>query len=255
MFRNAYEDARRAEAYSRLEFPATYYLAFRDLPGILGEHVAGRTALDFGCGAGRSTRFLRQLGFRVTGVDVSADMIQRARSLEPDADYRLVGDGELHGLPAGHFDLVLAAYPFDNIPGEAHRVRLLAGLGDRLGPLGRLVLIASAPELYTHEWATFTTAAFPDNARARSGDRVRIVIKEGGDDRPIDDLLWMDEDYRTAFRRAGLGLLATYRPLARDDEPFDWVNETEVAPWTIYVAGIRPAPRSGVQLPSPSGRG
>ena len=58
---NLYEDARRTQAYARLEFPGTYYLAYRDLPAILIEHVKGRKALDFGCGAGRSTRFLRKL--------------------------------------------------------------------------------------------------------------------------------------------------------------------------------------------------
>ena len=56
-FRNVYEDTVRAEAYSRLEFPGTYFLAYRDLPAILGCHVAGRRAVDFGCGAGRSRSF------------------------------------------------------------------------------------------------------------------------------------------------------------------------------------------------------
>jgi SAM-dependent methyltransferase len=235
MFRNAYEDARRAEAYSSLEFPATYYLAFRDLPAILTEHVRGRVALDFGCGAGRSTRFLRDLGFQVTGVDVSADMLLKARSLDPDGAYVRIGGRGPERLPACHYDLVLAAYPFDNIPGVEHRVRLLRSIRERLRPDGRFVLLASAPELYTREWATFTTAAFPENARAGSGDLVRIVIKEGGDDRPVEDLLWLDDDYRHAFRRADLDLVTTYRPLGRIAEPFEWINETRVAPWSIYV--------------------
>ncbi len=71
-FPNVYDDPERAAAYARLEFPGTYYLAFRDLPPIIAEHVRGRTALDFGCGAGRSTRFLKGLGFDAIGVDISA---------------------------------------------------------------------------------------------------------------------------------------------------------------------------------------
>ena len=46
-FFNVYEDARRAEAYAKLEFPATYYLAYRDLPGVISRHVTGKTALGF----------------------------------------------------------------------------------------------------------------------------------------------------------------------------------------------------------------
>ena len=57
-FENAYEDSDRADAYSRLEFPGTYYLAFRDLPELIADYISGSNALDFGCGAGRSTRFL-----------------------------------------------------------------------------------------------------------------------------------------------------------------------------------------------------
>jgi hypothetical protein len=31
-FRNVYEDSKRADAYAKMEFPGTYYLAYRDLP-------------------------------------------------------------------------------------------------------------------------------------------------------------------------------------------------------------------------------
>jgi ubiquinone/menaquinone biosynthesis C-methylase UbiE len=69
-FFNSYEDKIRAEAYSKLEFHKTYYLAYRDLPNIIEEHVKGKKALDFGCGTGRSTRFLRKIGFNAVGVTI-----------------------------------------------------------------------------------------------------------------------------------------------------------------------------------------
>ncbi len=62
-FVNVYENSTRADAYSKLEFANTYHLAFRDLPEIFRAHVKGTAALDFGCGTGRSARFLRGLGF------------------------------------------------------------------------------------------------------------------------------------------------------------------------------------------------
>ena len=34
-FKNVYEDDIRADAYAGLEFPGTYYLAYRDLPEII----------------------------------------------------------------------------------------------------------------------------------------------------------------------------------------------------------------------------
>jgi SAM-dependent methyltransferase len=74
-FSNVYDDAKRAEAYATIEFPGTYYLAYHDLPKNIGEYIAGREALDFGCSAGRSTRFLKKLCFNVIGIDISGSMI------------------------------------------------------------------------------------------------------------------------------------------------------------------------------------
>ena len=88
-FSNIYEDDERATAYSKLAFPGTYYLAFRDLPAIFSEHVSGKRALDFGCGTGRSARFLDSLGFQTTGIDISGEMVQIAREINPKGDYRL----------------------------------------------------------------------------------------------------------------------------------------------------------------------
>jgi SAM-dependent methyltransferase len=98
-FTNTYEDDEYANAYAKLEFPGTYYLAFRDLPAIFAAHVTGRKGLDFGCGAGRSTRLLRKLGFEAVGVDIAEPMVRRARAIDAEGDYRLVADGDLSALP------------------------------------------------------------------------------------------------------------------------------------------------------------
>ncbi len=232
---NSYEDARRAEAYARLEFPGTYYLAYRDLPAILSEHIAGKRAMDFGCGAGRSTRFLRNLGFDAIGVDISRDMIRKAREIDPGGDYRLLGDGGVAAAAQGRFDLVLSAFTFDNIPAMDRKIRLFRDLRGLLESGGAIVNLVSAPEIYTHEWASFSTRDYPENRRARSGDRVKIVITDIDDPRPVEDFLWTDEDYREIYRRAGLEPAATHHPLGREDEPYEWVNETKIAPWAIYV--------------------
>jgi predicted TPR repeat methyltransferase len=87
-FTNVYQDEDRALSYAKLEFPGTYYLAFRDLPEIIEHHVNGFMALDFGCGAGRSSRFLKNLGFKTKGVDISQDMLNKALETEPEGDYQ-----------------------------------------------------------------------------------------------------------------------------------------------------------------------
>jgi SAM-dependent methyltransferase len=237
-FINCYEDVSRAGAYATLEFANTYYLAYRDLPAILAEHVTGMRALDFGCGTGRSTRLLRTLGFNVTGVEISEDMLRIARIIDPSGDYRLVPGDNFDELDAGAFDLVLSAFTFDNIPG-AIKARIFHDLGKLLTPNGTIVSVVSSPDIYTHEWASFTTKDFPENAAAHSGDVVRIIVTDHQDSRPVEDILCTDEFYQEVYREAGLKTVCMFKPLANGDEPYRWVNETRIAPWVIYV--LRPA--------------
>ena len=234
-FTNCYEDATRAEAYAQLEFANTYYLAYRDLRAIIREHVAGMRAIDFGCGTGRSTRFARQLGFDVTGVDIAPEMIAKARELDPGGNYRLIKDDDLSCFQPATYDLVLSVFTFDNIPGFEMKVRLFRDLGALLNASGKMISGVSAPDIYIHEWASFSTKDYPENRFARSGDTVRIITTDFADRRPAEDILWTDESYREVYACAGLRPVATYRPLAKGDEPFKWVNETRIAPWVIYV--------------------
>ncbi|TFH65324.1 MAG: class I SAM-dependent methyltransferase [Candidatus Zixiibacteriota bacterium] len=234
-FSNAYEDAKRAEAYAKLEFPDTYYLAFRDLPEIISQHVNGKKAMDFGCGTGRSTRFIIELGFDSVGVDISADMLKKARELDPTGDYRLLGEGSFGQLQDEVFDLILSAFTFDNIPTREKKVGILKEIRRLLKPEGRFVNLVSSPEMYYHEWASFSTKDFPENRNAKCGDIVRIINTATDDRRPVDDILWPDEDYWAVYQDAGLAPIDMYKPLAREDEPYQWVNETRIAPWAIYV--------------------
>ena len=232
---NTYQDARRAAAYDELELSGTYGLAFRALPELYGRWVPGPRALDFGCGTGRSTRFLKALGFSAMGIDVSPEMVGFARRRDPDGDYLLIGDGDFSALPPGGFDLVQSAFTFDNISGLERRARMFRGLGGLLAAGGVLANIVSTPEIYTHEWGTVSTAGFPENRAAARGDVVRIVTTEYSDARPVEDVLWPHEDYLELFDRAGLEVAHVARPLARGDEGIAWKSETRVAPWAIYL--------------------
>ena len=236
-FSNVYDDQARAEAYATLEFPGTYYLAYRDLPAIIGEHVHGRKAIDFGCGAGRSTRFLRGLGFEVVGVDISEPMLARARDRDPQGDYRLVPGGDPGSLAADAYDLVLSAFTFDNIPTMEKKVALFQGLKRLLRVGGRIVNLVSSPEIYVNEWASFSTKDFPKNRIAQCGEKVLIVMLDVDDRRPVEDILWTDEGYHDVYERAGVRPIKTYRPLGTQGEPYSWVSEARLAPWVIYILG------------------
>ncbi|SYZ72703.1 Methyltransferase [Candidatus Zixiibacteriota bacterium] len=232
---NCYDDSQRAEAYARLEFPGTYYLAYRDIPEIINKYVQGKMAIDFGCGTGRSTRFLQKLGFQAVGVDIAEEMIKKAHAVDPDGEYRLINDGDFSRFSAGIFDLILSMFTFDNIPAGEAKIRLFRGLGDLLGPDGVIISVVSSPQIYLHEWASFSTRDYPENRFAKSGDIVKIIITGIGDNRPVEDIVWTDESYQDVYRKSNLEMVGSYKPLADGTEPYQWINETKINPWVIYV--------------------
>lgn len=234
-FENSWGNQTKAESYSKLEFPNTYYLAYRDLPDIISKHVTGNHAIDFGCGTGRSSRFLKQLGFDVIGIDISKDMLEIARNLDLSGDYQLVLNGKYDHLGLNQFDLVQSIFTFDNIPGWTNRTNILKGLRDLMKPTGKMICLDSTPELYVNEWASFTTKKFPENWTAKTGDIIHDIMLDVEDRRPVKDIFWSMEDYNKLFNLAGLKIELTYKPLGYNNEPFDWKSEKEIAPWMIFI--------------------
>jgi hypothetical protein len=89
--------------------------------------------------------------------------------------------------------------------------------------------------MYYNEWASFTTKDFPENRNAKSGDIVKIITTAVDGNTPVDDIIWFDEDYKELFEKTGMEPVDVLKPLGKDTEPYNWVNETKIAPWVIYV--------------------
>lgn len=60
------------------------------------EHLSNpQRILDIGCGTGRTTAYLNIMGHKVTGIDIAALMIEKARTIHPDIDYRVMDATQL----------------------------------------------------------------------------------------------------------------------------------------------------------------
>ena len=60
-------------------------------------------------------------------------------------------------------------------------------------------------------------------------------MKNVTDKRPVVDIVWLHKDYLKLFAAAELDLVAHHTPLGREDDPCQWLSETSIAPWVIYV--------------------
>ena len=110
----------------------------------------GLAVLDVACGEGYYTRLVRQRGAgRVTGLDLSAGMIELARRQEADhqlgIEY-LVGDARSLELDE-QFDLVVAAYLLNYAPDRGELLAMSRGIARCLKPGGRFVTVNSNPAL------------------------------------------------------------------------------------------------------------
>ena len=99
--------------------------------------LAGKTALDVGCGAGLLAGPLARLGAKVTAIDAAAELIDVARAHAAgqglDIDYRHAAAEELDG----RFDLVTSMEVIEHV---ADPQAFLDSLAARLAPGGLLIL-------------------------------------------------------------------------------------------------------------------
>lgn len=82
-------------------FPIVEQLVLRQLP-------AGASILDLCCGTGQMARTLNALGYRVTGLDGSAEMLRFARENAPGAEF-IHADARSFELPQT-FDAVISLF-------------------------------------------------------------------------------------------------------------------------------------------------
>lgn len=174
-----------------------------DAPRVLGERLGagGRRhahALDLGCGTGLCGRYLRPLADRLTGVDLSSQMLEKARGLGV-YDELLQADIVEFLSTAGSHDLVVAADVFVYV-GALDEV--FARIARRMPARGRFAFTVEesvGPELelrpslrYAHSEAGLRRLAAANGFRVEAIER-RAVREDQR--QPIPGLFaWLERD-------------------------------------------------------------
>jgi len=167
---------------SRYDEPGNPIVALEEpeMLALFKERPAGR-ALDAACGTGRLTRHLVALGHAVTGIDITPQMLDRARETIPGAQFK---DGDLRHLPEpeGRFSLVVCGLALAHIADLTSAVTELSRV---LEPGGHLIASVLHPFQALLGWH----APFED---------------ESGGRRFIREHPHTHSDYLDAFVAAGL---------------------------------------------------
>lgn len=101
-----------AEYYDLLYQDKDYSAEADYVHGLIRRHAPeARDILELGCGTGRHAEEFARLGYRVTGVDRSGAMVERARLRAANAPNLDFVEGDLRDFRAGRkFDVVLALF-------------------------------------------------------------------------------------------------------------------------------------------------
>jgi len=171
------------DIFEKLLVPAVFERYARDLVERARPFGPSDRILDLGCGTGIVARILRErLGAaaRITGLDVSAPMIAKARSLAPDIEWH---EGNAMALPFadGSFDVVLGQQVLQFVPDRAQAVREIHRV---LVPGGRVVLATWRPRPMQPMHEMFGQVAERhfgkgnDKRYSLDGDELRTLLAE-----------------------------------------------------------------------------
>ena len=229
MLTNDYRES--AKHYALRGISGTDSLAFREVAERVRVLRLSGKALDLGCGSGRSTRFLKALGFQTIGVDVSESMVAQARQLDPDGTYLTYSPGDRLPLDEASFDVIFSSWVVLELGSREYLRRYFREAARVLESGGKGFIVTNTAEFYRHRWVS-CEVDFPENqAPLRSGQPVKArLIPEGV---TVTDVFWSDRDYREAMAASGLTVAHALYPKASPSEPH-WLDETRIAPWVVY---------------------
>lgn len=127
--------------------------SFRKLP----VDISTLSVLDVGCGVGRSTRMMVELGFNphnLHAIDLRDDAINYARSVSSDINYTSMST--IADWPTRQFDICMQCTAFSSLPGGTLREET-----------AKLMTKCTVPGGYIFWWDITHAHAFAGNVRLR----------------------------------------------------------------------------------------
>jgi ubiquinone/menaquinone biosynthesis C-methylase UbiE len=215
-FRDAWEEqAPNWIRWARAEGHDSYWLFHREA-FLAAVPAPGRLTIDIGCGEGRVTRDLRELGHNVVGLDVSPSMVEAAREADPGGDYLLASATEMP-FEDGAADVAIAfmtLMDMDDMPGALREIARV------LEPGGRLVAPITHP---LNSAGVFSPRDGDESApfvihSYRERRRTEDSFDRNGLQMTFHSTHFTLEDYSRAFEEAGLRV-TRMRELYDDENP------------------------------------
>jgi ubiquinone/menaquinone biosynthesis C-methylase UbiE len=194
--------------------------------------LENKKILDYGCGTGSFSRYLRDRGAKVTGVDISLGMIDVACRTSPfGISYYRINTGDLDRFRERQFDHAVSNFVFCAIPAKSMIKKILKEIFRILRNNGSFVLMNTNWEESNGREFVSSKLEYCDDLT--SEQRIRVITKS---DPPIifEDYFRSKEEYRNLIEEAGFKVEAIEEPRASGNDSF-WMDEKEYPPFFLIV--------------------
>jgi len=229
------ETRSNAVSYSQLNIKGSFIILYDAYYRQLNKHWPRENhlkILDFGCGTGISTRYLKQLGYDVAAVDINNTMLKIAQDKDPLGHYELMERGKIQSV-SNTFDGIFSSFVVLEIPTLTEMRDTFTEIKRVLKPNGKFIVVTMNEEGYNHDWISYDVS-YPQNQGLKSGDVAKVKLLEINLE--IDDYYWIRNDYKKVAQEAGFSLVEEVLPLAsKEDDRADWKDETKFPLFVIFV--------------------
>ncbi len=236
--------------YAREQIKGTLYLAFREVPELLRHYLPcdlehPLKALDFGCGTGVSTRYLKSQkklfknGLEVEGIDLSSDMLKLARAADPEGKYYQTKQNKIP-VQDHYYDLIFSTFVLFEFATKDKMQQALEEISRVMRPGAIFIAVTGSIETYNrqNQWVSLDVD-FPQNEHLTSGDLGRVDFMVDESVLTLQNYYWTEKDYQEVFKKALLELKNTLHPLGNKAEEknlsWQWKSETEVSPYYTFI--------------------
>jgi ubiquinone/menaquinone biosynthesis C-methylase UbiE len=147
-----------AKKYAKFGIEGTSWLSFRDVPFYVKKYVKGKKTLDLGCGAGRSTWFLKSLGLDVVGVDICEQYLKEAVFIDPNTHFFLLEKGKIPSIE-NSYDFVFSSFVLIMIPTKEELQNTVKEVCRVLKKDGIFIVITGSEEMHSidKKWLSYET--------------------------------------------------------------------------------------------------
>lgn len=238
----------QATEYAEIPCVGQYLMAHMEIQRLVAPYAESiKRAVDFGCGAGKSTRMLRTClpaTTKIIGVDISKEMVSEAtaRNSDPNTLYLVIPDPLQGKLPLddGSVDLVVSTIVFQEFQSRHELESAIASISRCLKPGGKFVGVLVSDKIRDEDFTSFTYRGFPanlsrkDNYRACRSTLSNIVWTK--------DRHWSKSTITGCLRNQNMEDIAVRYPLAGDYPPYPmdksmpWKDEKRVSPLLVVSA-------------------